>query len=52
MEVPIYKWGPPFIYPPPLPPPKVKFFIHVAISLKFEAEHFHMFTNNNSDLNL
>ena len=32
--------------PPPLPPPKVKFFIYGAILLKFETEHFHVFTNN------
>ena len=33
----------------PLPPllKNVKFFIYGAIMLKFETQHFHMFTNNN-----
>ena len=35
---------------PPAPPPlslkKVKLFIYDAILLKFEAQHFHMFTDD------
>ena len=38
---PLARWG--------LPPPhlkKVKFFIYSAIVLKFETEHFYVYTNN------
>ena len=36
--------------PSPSPPLKnVKFFIYGAIWLKFETQHFHMFTDNNGD---
>ena len=37
---------PPGASPPP-PFNKIKFIIHGSILLKFEAEHFHMFANNN-----
>ena len=33
--------------PTPLPPCEVKFFTYGMILLKFETEHFHMFTNSN-----
>ena len=36
----------------PLPLKIVKFFIDGAILLKFETEHFHMFTNNDLVYNL
>ena len=39
--------GVPLTPPPPSPHQKFKFFIYGAILLKFETEHFHMFTNNN-----
>ena len=31
----------------PLPPQEVKFFTYGVILLKFETQHFHMFTNGN-----
>ena len=40
----------PFFPPPPLE--IVKFIIYDAILLKFESEHFHMFTNNDFAQNL
>ena len=30
----------------PSPPQKIKFYIYGPILLKYETEHFHMFTNN------
>ena len=36
----------PFPTTPSPPLKKVKLFIYGAISLKFDAQHFHMFTNN------
>ena len=35
-----------------LAPPKVKFFIYCPILIKFKTKHFHMFTNDNWDINL
>ena len=49
MEIKIFKLVFPCLPPPPaasLPPQKFKFFIYRAILLKFEIEHFHVFTNN------
>ena len=41
------------LLPGPLhPSEKVKFFIYYAIFMKFEIQHFHVFTNNNWDGNL
>ena len=48
--VPLLHSGPPNFFCPP-PPPRVKFFIYCVILMKFET-HFHMFTNNNGDINL
>ena len=31
----------------PLPPQKSQIFIYGEILLKFDTEHFHMYTNNN-----
>ena len=45
--------GPITLHPLPLPPLKiVKFFIYGVILLKFETEHFHVFTNNDLVYNL
>ena len=35
-----------------LGPPKVNFFIYCPILIKFEKQHFHMFTNDNWDIHL
>ena len=46
IEIDIYEQGT-YYHPGASPPLKVvKFFIYGAILLKFETEHFHMFTNN------
>ena len=46
--------GSPFSLPlPPFTPTQKSFiFIYSAILLKFQAQHFYMFINNNWDLNL
>ena len=42
-------FGGPLALPPLLPTQKIKFFIYIAILLKFGTEQFYMYTNNNSD---
>ena len=46
IEIEIYDKGPPSLLK------KVKFFIYWPILMKFETQHFHMFTTNNWDKNL
>ena len=46
IEIEIYDKGPPSLLK------KVKFFIYWPILMKFETQHFHMFTTNNWDKNV